>query len=103
MIILSHYFYLSDFSGSQTRLSGRALTPQEILTTANAFARGEISSTSGRQKTPPPFELDPPQDGAETAETITSNPWQTDENDREVLDSPALKGNTYSCLLLSIT
>ncbi|KAI9455307.1 hypothetical protein HD554DRAFT_2042815 [Boletus coccyginus] len=69
--------------GSQTRLSGRALTPQEILVVAGAFARAEISDTSDRQRTPPPSTI--------TAQTTAPNPWEVDESDRELRNTPALK------------
>ena len=79
---------LSNYSGSQTRLSGRALTLQEILIVASAFACAEISSTSGRQRTPLPLAI--------TVQTPTPNPWEVDECVRELLSTPLLKGNDYS-------
>lgn len=79
---------LSNYSGSQTRLSGRALTPQEILVVTGTFAHAEISSTSGRQRTPLP--------SAVTVRTPTPNPWEVNKWVCKLLGTPLLKGNDYS-------
>ncbi|KAH0826000.1 hypothetical protein J3R83DRAFT_7469 [Lanmaoa asiatica] len=87
--------------GSQTRLSGRALTPQETLMIAAVFARAETSSVCARQQTPPPSDLDNSnaEHVAETTQTTASNPWEIDENDREILETSQAVLDVHKFLL----
>ncbi|KAH0826466.1 hypothetical protein J3R83DRAFT_5467 [Lanmaoa asiatica] len=84
--------------GSVTRLSGRALTPQETLTVTRAFARTEITSPSpsSRARTPPPLDSVLQTQEAETLQTVTCDPWKIDDSDREQLNGPALKENLHA-------